>query len=87
MKIGYGCELVEIVEGVLSLSVLVYEYRLYKLFLLGGNLCIQVDSYRQVIFAGAMAYEMKGEVIRVRSVNMYYSKSIANIINNYGKWI
>lgn len=47
-----------------------------------------MDSDRQVIFAEAMGFELKGEVIRVRSINLfYYSKSIANIINNYGKWI
>lgn len=78
----------EIVEGVLGLRAFVYEYLLYKLFLLGDDLCLQAEGYRQVIFAGAVAYEMKGEVIRVRSKNKYYySKSIANIINNYGKWI
>lgn len=88
IKIGYGCELVEIVEGVLGLRAFVYEYRLYKLFLLGGDLCLEDEGYRQVIFAEALAYEMKGEVIRVRAKNLfYYSKSIANIINNYGKWI
>lgn len=70
-----------------NLSVFVYEYRLYKLYLLDGNLCIQLDNYREVIFAEAVTYEMKGEVIRVRSKDMYYSKSIANIINNYGSWI
>jgi hypothetical protein len=40
MKVGFACQLQEIIEEVLTLRLLVFSYRMFKLYIREGNLII-----------------------------------------------
>lgn len=59
VKMGYACELYEIVDDVVNLRLLIFDSRIFKLYLYNGNLMIQEGAYAEIVFRDVAMYEVR----------------------------